>query len=772
MMSDVLWNIQAKDNSEIVEELSQQLPYSKLFIQLCLNRGLNTKESIEHFIKPDETWIHDPFLLFDMDTLVQRIFKAIEQDEAILIYGDYDADGVTSTSIMYETLMTLGANVSYYIPNRFIDGYGPNKERYKQIIDEGCQLIVTVDNGVAGHEAIDYANERGVDVIVTDHHELPNDLPNAYAIVHPKHPNGEYPFGELAGAGVALKCAHALLEEMPVEFFDLAAIGTIADMVSLTDENRAIATFGLAQMKQTQRMGLRRLITDLEVKLSEVDEQTIGFKVGPVMNAIGRLDHADPVVELLTSFDEERIAAISKELIQINEERKDIVKSIVSQAMDQVDPTDEINILSHPDWHEGVLGIVASNVVRETGKPTIILREFPDKQLAKGSARSVDNYDLFQACNSKRDLFTHFGGHKMAAGMTLPIENIELLKTHLTNEMLTLKETMEVKPTLHIDSTVNVDEVTLDMITEFDLLKPFGMDNQSPLFAFIDAKAAQSRKIGKDKDHLKLAIASDVQPLDSIGFSYGHLDNYITESSKLDIVGSLEVNEWNGNKKPQLMIEDIRIKTPMLIDKRTSSLTKQMLANEQTDYVCFKANTQEAIQSLIPKSSKAILAEDFQSNSKSNIVIVDCPDTLKELEDLSVQLINHEFTVYFYKSYSAYLNGLPTKKQCGEVYKYLASHPNLPMDNLKKTLTDYLKLKKFTFNLILKMFLEVNFVKIKDGQLLFMPTNEKVDLFNTATYKRYQSIMAVEQQLLFSSKDELVRLFSQMNEKANNEEKK
>src|SRR5699024_9642834 len=466
---------------------------------------------------------------------------------------------------LYETLLTLGMTVSYYIPDRFEDGYGPNIVRYKEAIEQGVQLIITVDNGVAGHEAIEYAKEQSVDVIVTDHHELPEKLPNAYSIIHPKHPEGNYPFKELAGVGVALKTAQAILGELPTDFLDLAAIGTVADMVSLTGENRAIVYYGLKILRQTQRMGLRQLIVDLGIKPSEVDEKTIGFQIAPVMNTAGRLEQANIVVELLSSFDEEVIQSITKHLIEITEQRKDIVKTIVEEAMNQIEPTDEINILKSEHWHEGVLGLVASRLVRETAKPTIVLKEFPERGYAKGSARSVDNFDLYQECNEVRDLFTHFGGHQMAAGMTLLIENINPLKIHLSEQIKELKKTVEIKPAISIEGTLDVGQVDLDYIKEISLLKPFGIDNPLPTYLFKQVNIQGARRIGKDKTHLKMTIKEESTSLDTIGFSFGNIVDFLSESSKIDVVGQIETNEWNGNKKPQLLIEDIKLLAPKLI---------------------------------------------------------------------------------------------------------------------------------------------------------------------------------------------------------------
>lgn len=772
-MNQLLWNVHQDHQPQLVKELQNELSCSETFAKLCLNRGLNSKSEVEAFIEPDETWLHDPYSMYDMDCLVERVLQAVSENQKVLIYGDYDADGVTSTAIIYETLLTLGLEPSYYIPDRFKDGYGPNLDRYKEAIDQGTDLIITVDNGVAGHEAIDYAMSRGVDVIVTDHHELPTELPKAYAIVHPKHPKGNYPFKELAGAGVALKVAHALLEDFPLEFLDLAAIGTVADMVSLTDENRAIVYFGLKQLKQTQRLGLRQLCYDLGIKMSDLNEQSIGFKIGPVINAVGRLDQANIVVDLLTSFDQEHIETVCRQLIDINDQRKEIVSVIVEEALAMVNDEDEINILKDSNWHEGVLGIVASRIVRATGKPTIILKEFDERGIVKGSARSVEKFDLFKACNKAKGLFTHFGGHKMAAGMTLDTENLPKLKAHLEKEISQLKQTTDVKVELQIDTQIDLSEITVDVINEIKLLAPFGMDNPEPTFVIHEVQASSNRRIGQNKDHLKLTLENNNQAVDSIAFSLGHLNDYISPASSLSIVGKLDENEWNGNKKAQLMVEDIKIKSPLVYDKRTSQLKKAMFQAENALYICFKQQTVESIKSIIKTSSKVSLASQIEEKPLefNQIVIVDCPDDISEMADLYLKIANNPIEVYFYKSHSLYLNGLPTKEETVKLYKYLASHPKLPVNELQDQLTNYLKLSKLTYNLILKMFLEVNFVKIENDWLIFQYPKAKINLLKTNAYQSFEKAMEAEKLLIFSSKDELVGLLSRFNHNDNNEEK-
>ena len=328
--------------------------YSETFAELLWNRNIHTTDDFSQLIKANIDDLHDPFLMHDMDKAVERIQNAIMEGQRILIYGDYDADGITSTSIMLETLEMIGADVHYVLPNRFIHGYGPNKELFAEKINEGIQLIITVDNGVAGNEAIDFANSQGADVIITDHHEMQPVLPDAYCIVHPRHPDGHYPFGELAGAGVAFKLATALLEEVPLEMLDLVTIGTVADLVSMTGENRNLVKLGLQAIKQTQRLGLLELLKISSVDLQKVDETSIGFSVGPRLNAIGRLGDPNPAVELMTTFDEEVAQQLAEKLNQINDERKQIVQDITSEATALVNPEDAVHLIAAKGWNPGV----------------------------------------------------------------------------------------------------------------------------------------------------------------------------------------------------------------------------------------------------------------------------------------------------------------------------------------------------------------------------------------------------------------------------------
>ena len=454
------WELLPGFSDQTFTKAAKKEGLDSLAAEILYERGIQTPEALSAFLNPSLDHLHDPYLLHDMKKAVERIRKAIENYEQILIYGDYDADGMTSASILKEALEELGAECQVYLPNRFTDGYGPNKSVYKYFIEQqGVSLIVTVDNGVAGHEAISYAQDMGVDVIVTDHHSLPDQLPNAFAIIHPEHPSGNYPFKHLAGCGVAFKLATALLEQVQPELLDLVAIGTIADMVSLTDENRIMVQYGLSLLKQSERMGLQELMKLAAVEASQVNEETVGFQLAPRLNALGRLDDPNPAIELLTGFDEEVVSDIAAMIDEKNTERKNVVQAIYEEAKSLVQADKPVQVLAAKGWNPGVLGIVAGRLLEELQQPVIVLSI--QNGLAKGSARSVEAVDIFQALNDHRELFEAFGGHSGAAGMTLKVENLEALSEVLTTFIQENQLDLTQKPKLILDDDLNLSDLTL-----------------------------------------------------------------------------------------------------------------------------------------------------------------------------------------------------------------------------------------------------------------------------------------------------------------------
>ncbi|AOA02230.1 single-stranded-DNA-specific exonuclease RecJ [Carnobacterium maltaromaticum] len=745
-----------------ITELSESLSSSPLFAGLLLNRGLDTKEKAEAFLTPDESWIHDPFLLFDMDKVVERITTAIEAGEKIVVYGDYDADGVTSTSVLKETLEMLGAEVDFYIPNRFTDGYGPNVRVFEELIEEGAGLILTCDNGVSGHEAIQKANELGIDVIVTDHHELPETLPEAYGIIHPRHPAGAYPFGDLAGVGVAFKLATALLGEFPVELLDLVAIGTIADLVSLTGENRALVKQGLAVLKSSERIGLSALIKAAGVTQEAVTEETVGFALAPRLNAVGRLGEAKPAVELLTTFDEEEADSLATFINKKNEERQAYVAEITEEAFQMIaDLTEEpsVYILARQNWHEGVLGIVASKVVEKTGKPALVLNIDETESYVKGSGRSISSYHLYESINEVRGLTTSFGGHHMAVGITLPMENIELLQEQLNLFWERQNNTSVAGIELSIDEKITLSEITIATIDEIDRLAPFGTGNPKPSFLIEHVSGQDIRKIGSNNAHLKMKAVDKETSLDVIGFQFGPVADEMNKDAEVSLVGKLSVNEWNGNKKPQLMLEDIAVEGLQIFDMRGTHISPTIW-QEDACFVFFNKKIQEKQQTNIPAGSQVEFIENLAEASavtttKEKIVFVDCPNQTELVTEILRNTQAEKIIACFYSGDDSYLNGMPSRQQFGQLFKFAASHRDVDIRHKLKVLSDYLKIKENNLIFMINVFFEVGFVTIENGIMNFVENAPKSELSEAVVYKNRLEKIEAEKLLVYSHFAEL-----------------
>lgn len=747
-----------EDEKEKIKELKKELHFSSLFLSLCVQRGLDTIESIHSFISPNEESLHDPYLMHNMKKAVERIQKAVKNNEKITVYGDYDADGVTSTAILLETLELLGINANFYIPNRFTDGYGPNIEAFNRIISDGTTLIITCDNGISGHEAIQAAVNKGVDVVVTDHHELPSTLPAAYAIVHPRHPEGRYPFGELSGAGVAFKLAEALLEEIPEEFYDLTAIGTVADVVSLTDENRFLVKKGIEALRFTDRIGLQVLLKNSDVNKKEIDEETIGFKIGPRLNALGRLGDASPAVKLLSTLDYNEAEEIAQFIDEKNEERKDYVSHITEEAVEQIKamPAEqEVYVVAKDNWHEGVLGIVASKLVEMTKKPVIVLTVNKEKGLAKGSGRSVSSINLYKLLDSVGSLIDTFGGHHMAAGLSIQEENLAPFR-HSLNDIVLKNLLPKKEEAAIVDGEVQPEECTIEVIKEIQQLAPFGTDNPFPLFMLKNAKAKQVRKIGADASHLKLSLDYGDRNLDTIGFGFGSYGDWLKKGTNLSLVGKLRINEWHGTKKVQLTIEDLEVIERQLFDYRKTRITDNIWKLPKTDYLFFNPTIESKYKSSIPKDGAIHLVDqverlDFLKTKEiDRLVIVDCPPTLELLKSVLNKWTIKNIIYIFHSKENAYLEGIPSRKQFAKTYKYFITHQNIDIRHQLSLLSKVVDIKEKRLIFIINVFFEVGFVKIKDGILNSIKDAPKKDLTLSSSYQQLQSKIEAEEILLFS----------------------
>ncbi|WP_270774638.1 single-stranded-DNA-specific exonuclease RecJ [Streptococcus anginosus] len=717
------WQIATNFSDESFIKKAKKLGLEASVANLVYQRGIQTEETLRDFLEPSLDQLHDPYELHDMDKAVTRIRQAIENYEQILIYGDYDADGMTSASIVKEALEQLGAECQVYLPNRFTDGYGPNASVYKYFIEnQGISLIITVDNGVAGHEAIELAQSMGVDVIVTDHHSMPEVLPDAYAIIHPEHPEAEYPFKHLAGCGVAFKLATVLLEEVQVELLDLVAIGTIADMVSLTGENRILVKYGLSVLKNTQRIGLQELFKIAGIQSDELNEETVGFQIAPRLNALGRLDDPNPAIELLTGFDEEEARDIALMINQKNEERKEIVQKIYDEAKTMVDLNKPVQVLAGEGWNPGVLGIVAGRLLEELHQPVIVLNI--ENDLAKGSARSIEAVDIFEALDPHRDLFVAFGGHAGAAGMTLEASKLEALSQVLVAYIEDNQVDLSTKNELFLDEELSLPDLTLETLKNFEKLAPFGMDNKKPVFYLKDFKVENARTMGAGNTHLKLKISQANVAFEVVAFGLGNLATEFSQTKNLELAVTLSVNKWSGQTSLQLMLVDARVNGIQLFNIRGKNAP-------------------------LPENVPVLrFSEEMPNLEKSRAVVVyDLPERLNQLKVIIQQ--GHFEAIYFKNEIAQpyYLTGFGTRDQFAKLYKTIYQFPEFDIRYKLKELAAYLKIDPILLIKMIQIFEELDFVTIQDGMMQVNKKAEKKAIENSHIYQELKKTVK-EQELM------------------------
>ncbi|WP_373760483.1 single-stranded-DNA-specific exonuclease RecJ [Streptococcus ferus] len=725
------WKINEQKPDAGFFEVAKKVKLSQTAAQILYHRGIDSQAKLEAFLNPSLEQLHDPYLLHDMERAVTRIRSAIEEGEQILVYGDYDADGMTSSSIVKEALEMLGAEVRVYLPNRFTDGYGPNESVYRYFIEqEGISLIVTVDNGVAGHEAIAYAQGQGVDVIVTDHHSMPEQLPEAYAIIHPEHPDAAYPFKYLAGCGVAFKLACALLETIPTELLDLVAIGTIADMVSLTDENRVMVKYGLEILKQTERIGLQELLAVSEVDFTDIDEETIGFKLAPQLNALGRLDDPNPAVELLTGFDDDEAKNIAQMINAKNEERKELVQSVYLQAMAMVDASKPVQVLAKEGWNPGILGIVAGRILEEIGLPVIVL-SIDEEGRAKGSARSIEAVNIFDALNAHRDLFIAFGGHSGAAGMTLDASKLPDLEQILSDYIAANQIDLSSKNTLNLDDEIHFDSLSLETLEDLAKLSPFGMDHKKPIFYLRDFSVKQARTMGQDGSHLKLRLSQAGKDYDLVAFHKGSQLLDFQQAQHLELAVTLSVNKWNGNTSLQLMLVDARVQGLQLIDIRAKNAP-------------------------LPQG----VADIRDQNQERIVILSEVPDEAAELKEV---FAGREFQAIYFKNtikHQYYLTGFGTREQYAKLYKTLYQFPEFDLRHKLRDLSDYLKIPQILLVKMIQIFEELDFVSIDDGLMTVNKGAPKREISESQIYQELKNLVKFQELMALGTPQEIYDFLS------------
>ena len=549
-------------NEEDVEKIKNDNNISELLAKILINRGIKDSNEINSFLYPKIDDLNDPFLLNDMDIAVDRILKAKENNEKITVYGDYDVDGITSIAVMVKFFRELGINIEYYLPSRLEEGYGLNNEALLKIKNNGTSLLITVDCGISAYEEVEYAKSIGLDVIITDHHECPEKLPNTFAIIDPKRPDSTYPFSSLAGVGVTFKLIHAISLKLELDrkkylkYLDIVCLGTVADIVPLVSENRVIVKYGLMLVRETKNIGLRALI-----KLSgysKIDSSLISFGLAPRINACGRMGKADLALNLLLTTDITEAENIAMELNNINKERQDVEKGIMEDAIKIIEEgklyEDDVIVVGKEGWHHGVIGIVASKITEMYYKPSILVCF--ENGVGKGSGRSVDGFDLHKALSACIDDLARFGGHEMAIGLTINEDSFERFRKNVNEYAKNVIDKDKI-PTIKVDAEINSNMISLDKLNELEILEPYGEANPMPIFVYKNIRVEGIRLLSNDR-HLKLMLKDGMSIFDAIAFNMGDKKYSFKVGDKIDVLHYLDVNKFNNIEKVQLNVKDIK----------------------------------------------------------------------------------------------------------------------------------------------------------------------------------------------------------------------
>jgi single-stranded-DNA-specific exonuclease len=566
------WVVKEKGEIAVVKQLAVTLGVSESLANLMVQRNITSADEASAFFHPSLNYLHDPFLMKDMNIAVDRISTAIKKNERILVYGDYDVDGTTAVALMYSFLKDQYSNVDYYIPDRYKEGYGVSFQGLDFAYQNNCKVVITLDCGIKAVEKVKYARTKGLDVIICDHHYPGDEIPKALAVLDPKQPSCSYPYKDLSGCGVGFKLIHAYSRVHGIPFneiyhyLDLVAVSIASDIVPITGENRVMAYFGLKQLNESPRTGLREIIRESEVTKALTIEDVV-FKIGPRINAAGRMETGSKAVDLLVSSDTVLATGISKEINNFNIERRSVDRIITTEAMrmiaeDQRTVNSRTTVLYNPTWKKGVIGIVASRLIETYYRPTVILTE--SNGFATGSARSVQGYDLYQAIESCSDLLESFGGHMYAAGLTLKKENIRPFMDKFEQYVNSTITEEQLVPRIFIDTELSFSEINEDFFRTMSQFQPFGPENMSPVFVSRNVfDTGSGRMVGSSGEHLKLDLCQEStgqKSFSAIAFSQANHFEYIKGGNPFDICYSLEMNEFRGNRNLQLNIRDI--KTP------------------------------------------------------------------------------------------------------------------------------------------------------------------------------------------------------------------
>lgn len=555
--------------SEQINLISEKYRIPRVISTIIQNRGI-AEEDIQGYLTKSIKNIINPYELLDMEKAVDRIMSALENNEKTVIYGDYDVDGITATSLLYDFLQSQGADVSYYIPDRRDEGYGINIMAVNKLVKQNNKLMITVDCGITAVGEVEFAKLQGMDVIITDHHTCKERLPMAAAaILNPKREDDDYSFDALAGVGVAFKLVLALAVRLGLnttqcfdKYIDIAAIGTIADVVSLTGENRIIVSKGLAALQNPTRPGIRALLEVSGALSKPVTTATVGFAIAPRLNAAGRISNATSSVELLLEKDYTKALEIAHMLDEENKRRQEMEKHIFEEALEMI--SSDVNfekkkviVLANENWHQGVIGIVASRITERFYKPCILISH--SNGTGKGSGRSISTFNLFDSLSHCSDLLTDFGGHSAAAGLSINMSELDAFSEKINKYADSMLSADDMIPLVKIDCNISPSSISVQSAKLIAKLEPFGVGNEKPVFSLMDAAVVYAGAVGNEKQHMRLKISRDGMEVNCIGFSMGKYLEFIKSGSRVDLAFTLEINSYMGNESAQLVLKDIRL---------------------------------------------------------------------------------------------------------------------------------------------------------------------------------------------------------------------
>ena len=787
--SKTRWKVSGTD-PELARNLAEQLNLHPVVARLLVRRGIETKEQAERFLHPDFSHLHDPMRMKGMPAAVERIRQALEQGQKIRVFGDYDADGVSGTALMVHLLRSLEARFDYAVPHRFREGYGLNTDAVRKAKQDGVDLIITVDNGIRAVEPVALAGELGVDVIVTDHHEPPDGgLPDALALINPRQQDCPYPFKHLAGAGVAFKLAQALLGRVPEELAELAAIGTVADLMPLVDENRVLVCMGLKRMQHSGFPGIRALLRVSGVDPRDVNAHHIGFALGPRINASGRLEDARRAVECLIAGDETEADRLALEMDRLNRERQEIVEELSEQAERQIEEEgledDAVLLVAGEHWNQGVVGIVAARLLEKYGRPSLVFSIDPETGTAKGSARSIPVFDIHAALCECAEWLEHFGGHRAAAGMTLRREHLGELRRKLC---ALAREWIDpdYMPETEADMACSIGDVSLELIEQIGLLAPFGAGNEPPRFIFPDLAIRGMRTMGKDLQHLKITVSAgsgDGDPLvEAVAFGQGHLKAAISETSSIELLGGLSVNEWNGTRKPQIIVQDLRINRMQVFDWRGGSGEEKLArwlalpgSGRRRAVLVFSRSHREIAEAVMRKAGQTAEVWTVSSaeqpvalhqepgehpsgwESVTDLLLYSFPDRLSKLASVLKKGDGLERVYAVFIPADSRVRTVPSRESLKQVYALLRRIGQWQEDS--RGIMDFLSrhsgLNRDTVSWIIDVFLELEFLQREGGMVRCVPSPAKKELCASGRYRAAMAAQDCESVLQYSTSQEL-----------------